>query len=368
MDNVKISNWQAVFLIVHTIFPTAFLTVPSAVAKNAYQSGWISVLIATSIALIFVFITSTISQHYPNKTIFEIAETLLGSKVSKLLGLLLAFYYFQTSFYVIYQFGDFMTAQILTETPTLAIHILHIIVVTYALYLGLEVIARTNFLIFGLTLFSYSISTLLIVKDMKFENLLPMNEIPFSNILLGAYAPLGWLSEGAIIWLLAPYLLNKESIRKTALWGVLLTGVMLTFTIIGTIAVSGVDQLLSLNYPSFKVFKEISVGKFIERIDAIFMGIWTATIIMKTILFMFGAVYCFCEPFKIKQRGPILIPFAILSIIYAEISWENTTTLNTYSAYTFPTFVLFFNVLIPILLFLVHLIKKKTASANSKSS
>ncbi|MFP3125528.1 hypothetical protein OH784_22845 [Ectobacillus funiculus] len=52
---------------------------------------------------------------------------------------------------------------------------------------------------------------------------------------------------------------------------------------------------------------------------------------------MFGAVYCLCGPFKVNQRGAILLLIALLGGMYANSFWRCTQHLDDYSVYTFPT-------------------------------
>jgi hypothetical protein len=52
-----------------------------------------------------------------------------------------------------------------------------------------------------------------------------------------------------------------------------------------------------------------------ENRACIFLNIEEHTIVDK----MFGAVYCLCEPFKINQRGAILLPIALLGVIVCKL-------------------------------------------------
>lgn len=70
-----------------------------------------------------------------------------------------------------------------------------------------------------------------------------------------------------------------------------------------------------------------------ENRACIFLNIEEHTIVDK----MFGAVYCLCGPFKVNQRGAILLLIALLGGMYANSFWRCTQHLDDYSVYTFPT-------------------------------
>lgn len=358
MEKVKITHLQASFLIVSTIFPTAVLTVPKAVGKYSMQSAWLSILIATVLAFFTTYMMATVCKWHQGQTIFQVVEKLIGGKASKALGIMLSFYYFSVFFYVLYQFSDFMTSSVMPETPSVVFQIMLVLQIIYALHLGIEVMARANAIIIFFALAAFALSMLFILKKLEWQHMLPLTEVPFSRVLLGAYCPFAWLSEAAIIWLLAPYLKHTDTVRKTALFGVLITGVLLFITILGTLLVYSANYIAFLKYPTFNVFREIDVAGVFQRIDVLFIAIWIGTMMMKAALFMFGAVYCLCEPFQVNQRGFILLPIALLGVMYATSSWRNTQHLDDYSTYTFPIFSLFFNILLPFILFLIVLLRR----------
>lgn len=363
MDKMKITHLQASFLIVSTIFPTAVLTVPKAVGKYSMQSAWLSILIAIALAFFPIYITATVCKRHQGQSIFQIIEKVVGRKASKALGIILSFYYFSVFFYVLYQFSDFMTSSVMPETPSVVFHIMLVLQIVYALHLGIEVVARANAIIIFFALAAFALSMLLIFKKLDWQHVFPLTEVPFSRILLGAYSPFAWFSEGAIIWLLAPYLKQPDKVRKTALFGVAITGMLLFITILGTLLVYSPNYITFLKYPTFNVFREIQVAQVFQRIDILFIAIWIGTMMMKAALFMFGAVYCLCEPFQVNQRGVILLPIALLGVMYATSSWRGTQHLDDYSTYTFPIFILLFNLLLPFLLFLIVFLRRsRTAS------
>ncbi|MCP8971315.1 GerAB/ArcD/ProY family transporter [Ectobacillus ponti] len=359
----KLTEWQVVGLIVSTILPTAVLTVPKAVVPYSLQSSWLSILAAAALALVVARVACAVCERYPGQTIFRIIERLLGKTAAMGIGLLLSFYYFTVAFYVLCQFSDFMTATVMPETPAVAFQILLMIGVVYAIYLGLEAIAKANNLVLIFSLFTLCLSAVLLFKEAHAGYLLPLLEMPFPNIIMGAYAPLGWLSEVTVIWLLAPSLVSGGSVRKTACLGVLITGAALLGVLLESLLVYEPYQLTLLNYPTFNVFRKIGIEGVLERMDPFFIAVWTSSVMMKLTVFVFGAVYCLCEVLGIRHRGPVLLAVALLVTVYASASWENSAQLSLYGKYTFPVFVYMFNIVIPILLLLVASIKKRSIKA-----
>lgn len=359
MQQEKISTWQAILLIISMILPTAILTVPSMVVGHARSDAWISLLLATIAGGASAYVAGTISIKYPGLTIFEIMEKTCGRVVSKVLGVTLTYYFFSSALGVLRQFVNFMVDTVMKQTPPIVFGIIAVLLVMYALYYGIEVIARVNQIILMTSFFIFALSTFFYFKEMEFDRLLPMLDTPFNRILMGAVSPLSWLSESSVILLLAPFLNHPGKARKAAVLGVVLTGLSMVWTVIGSIVIFGAEVLALFAYPAFNVFRIIEAAGFLERIDALFIAVWVGTMVMKITIFMFGGFYCFCQTFEVRERTLFLFPYGLSAISLSIVSWENVAEFNLYNMYTATSRLLFINIVIPVLLLIVVLWKNR---------
>ncbi|MEW9670468.1 endospore germination permease [Ammoniphilus sp. 3BR4] len=359
MQQVRITTWQVILLIISMILPTAILSVPSMVVEHASSDAWVSLLLATAAGVGGAYISGTISIKYPRLTIFKIMEKTLGRVPSKVIGFMMTYYFFVSGFGVLRQFVNFMVDSVMKQTPPLVFGIVAVLLVMYALYYGIEVIARVNQIILMTSFFVFLLSTLFYLKEMKFDRLLPILDTPFNRILMGAVAPFSWLSESMVILLLAPFLIHPGKARKAAVLGVVLTGLSMAWTIIGSIAIFGEKTLALFAYPTFNVFRIIEVAGFLERIDALFIAVWVGTMIMKLTVFMFCGFYCFTQTFGIREQIPFLFPYGMLTMSLSIVSWRNVAELNLYQLYTATSRLLFINIVIPAILLIVVLWKNR---------
>lgn len=359
MQQVRISTWQVILLIISMILPSAILTVPSMVVGHARSDAWISLLLATMAGVGGAYISGTISIKYPRLTIFQIMNKTWGRVPSKVIGFMLSYYFFSSGLGVLRQFVNFMVDSVMKQTPPLVFAIVAVLLVLYALYYGIEVIARVNQIILITSLFVFLLSTLFYLKEMQFDRLLPILDTPYNRILMGAVAPLSWLSEAMVILLLAPYLIHPGKARKAAVLGVVLTGLSMVWAIIGTLAIFGDKTLALFAYPTFNVFRIIEVAGFLERIDALFIAVWVGTMVMKLAVFMFGGFYCFTQTFGIREQIPFLFPYGMLTMSLSIVSWGNVAEFALYNTYTATSRLLFINIAIPALLLIAVLWKNR---------
>ncbi|GJM76967.1 hypothetical protein HMSSN036_91830 [Paenibacillus macerans] len=112
----------------------------------------------------------------------EIIETVLGKWVGKIVSLLLVVSFFSAPTAVMNDLGDFMTTQLIPETPIEAIIILFGAVVLMGVRLGVEVIARSAELLFPWFLLLYFLLVVLVAFNIDPRHLQPVLENGFPPI------------------------------------------------------------------------------------------------------------------------------------------------------------------------------------------
>jgi len=136
--------------------------------------------------------------------------------------------------------------------------------------------------------------------------------------------------------------------------GALLGSLALFLMIILTILVLGVDATANSMYPSYYLAKKISIGKFLERIEAILSLMWFVTVFFKIILFFYGFLLGLSQLLKLREYNLLALPSAMLLMVLTIIISPNTTFYHEVITWYWPFFDLTFSVLFPLLLLGVY--------------
>lgn len=83
--------------------------------------------------------------------------------------------------------GDFLLTYIIPQTPLVVVLIMFTFVSAWAVRAGLEVIARISIIFVALTNVILISTVLLLLKDMKFTNFLPIFSIPLKDFIQGTH-------------------------------------------------------------------------------------------------------------------------------------------------------------------------------------
>src|SRR5690625_896663 len=124
-----ISIHQFTVLVILVTIGDAFLILPATVADVANQDAWISTIVALVFGLLIIYLFITAGNLYPKLTLVQYNMKILGKWFGSLVSLFFFGYLFFTISLMLRELGNFITKQILTDTPIQIIHFLFIIVI-----------------------------------------------------------------------------------------------------------------------------------------------------------------------------------------------------------------------------------------------
>lgn len=362
IEGGRISSKQLTLIMISQVIATAVIFLPGISAKEARESAWISPVVAMVLGIVMAVVVVTLTLRHPGKTIVQYAPDIVGRIPGKIIGLLYAWWFLHLSAIVIREFAEFLITAIMVETPIIVFIIFIILVSTYAVNSGLEVVARTNEFLMPLVIGSVVMIVALVTKDMKFNNLLPVLEKGWTPVLRGAYAPTSWMGETVALVMLLPYLNKPREGYKAVIAALIVVCICLVIMAAAGVAVFGAKELGRMEFPIFNLARVIRIAAFLERIDAVVMALWVSGVYMKVTVTYYCGVIATAQALNLRRYQPILLPYAILLGVLTIVLYDNVIELVTSLGKVYPPYAIStFQFGIPLFLLVVSLIRGKGA-------
>ncbi|MDR9793212.1 endospore germination permease [Aeribacillus pallidus] len=360
LDNGKITANQYKMLVLLFTIGSSILVAPTALVNDAKQDAWIATIFTVIISILLVLMYIKIYSIFPNMTLVEICELLLGKWIGKFAVALFLMYAFILSGALLREIGDFTTTQMMPDTPIDAIHIVFMGVVVMATLLGLEVIGRSSEIISLWLFILLAIYFIAILPQIKIGNLQPILGEGMKPILFGFYhfISLSYL-ELIVFLMIAPFVNHQKGAKKGFLVGVIIGGILLTFVVMFSILVLGVENTARQIYPSYALARKIEIGKFFQRVEVIMAGIWFLSIFYKLTISFYAFVLGLSQLFKIKDYRSITLPISMMLIVYAIVFHPNIVHFFEFVHNIWPLYSLTIGLLFPLILLGTALMKKR---------
>ncbi|URT71806.1 GerAB/ArcD/ProY family transporter [Cytobacillus firmus] len=300
-ENISLS--QLLTLLINFLLGSAIVV---GVGGDAKKDAWIaiaaSVMFGFGIMLFYYFLISRV----PGKNFYELMEIGFKRPIAIIFSNLYAVYFLYLASRVVRDFGELIASAILPSTPIEIISLTICLAMAYILYLGLEVLGRTSEIftpyLFGflflltILLFASGNANLNEIKPVLGDGVKPVLKALFPTLIV---FPFGELIAFTLI---LPVVTNFKYCLRVSLLGVAIAGALLLFAMFLMIVTLGTDALLRSNFPMLSSAREVSIGNFIERIDALVVFIMMLGILVKGSVFMFaglkGLEYTFRLPYR----------------------------------------------------------------------
>ncbi|GAA3411419.1 endospore germination permease [Paenibacillus hodogayensis] len=360
MEQGRIAERQFTILVVMFIIGSSILLIPAAIAIHAKQDAWLSAIIGVVEGLAIIGLLHLVGKELPSPLLVESFKLLLGKWIGTLVSILFVLHAFFLTVFMIRYIGDFMATQIMPETPVEAIHIVFILLVILASRYGLETLARSAEVFLPWVLLFVIVLSLFVLPQLNGQNLLPVIKDGMSPVLKGTLPLLGIpFLELVLFLMLYPNVDGGRRRGRAFMIGGAIGGLLIIVITFMTIAVLGPYLTVRNIYPSFALTKQINIGQFLQRIEALLAITWFLTIFYKTTVCFHVSALGIAQVLKLKSYKTVVLPLGFLIVVYASIVYPNIVYGNQFAGMIWTPYASVPGLALPLILLAVIALRKK---------
>jgi spore germination protein KB len=357
---VKLDRFQLYCMLLITVAPVAFLEQTREAITFVANDAWLAfagaLLPGLIVAALYTDLLKNSRWPFP-----RMLEEHLGKWPGKLLGLLYVPFFILVCAYTLRVFTDFIETNVLPGTPISVFIVVLLLVSFLVLKIGLNALPRVcvAVTIIGLP-FSFLIGLLALGEQPDWGNLLPLGYMQLSHFFLATTA------TSAVVFKVMPVLTlgffvspgEKPLIFKTLFQVVISYVLLMVLLTVATIVNLGGEAARFFSFPAFSAIRLISIGRFIQNIDIVFIGIWILGIFAVLALFWFMMAYTTQECLGLSDYRFLLAPSALIIGVLAVQLAPNIIVLEKTIREIIPASYLAFFLVIPLLTWVVMRLKR----------
>jgi len=356
IENGEISNSQLLTL-VFSFLQASLLTV-NFIFSLTKQGTWIAVLAGFAASIPFLWVFTAIARSFPGKNLIEINDLVYGPFLGKLFSVLYLWFFFQLVIHYIYFFNSFWVTYIMPETPRAAFILMFTLVCAFAVWKGLEVIARCSFLFSIAVVLTTVFIIVLLIGNMKISNLLPIISFSAGEFLQSAFVIVTISFCDLVTFLMIlPYAQDKRRIRKPVLLGASLCAIQLLMVVLRGALVMG-PRILNTNSVSFAVVRVIDIADVLTRLDILVAIAQLVTVFSKITIFYYVTVSSAAQILKLRSYKHLIVPFGALCAVIAANLYPSDMEQVYAGTYVWPFNAAVYEILLPVITLIVIAIKK----------
>ncbi|MET3729254.1 spore germination protein (amino acid permease) [Fictibacillus halophilus] len=351
----QISPYFLFFILVGAQTGVGILGFHRIIAKHAGYDAWISVLIAGAvIQLLMLLMFHLLSAA--NGDIIEVHNQMYGNNFGSIMSGIIMVYYWMAAVSVLREYIEIIQVWMFPTLPTWVLSVLILILSYYIISGGFRVVVGICFVSGIYTVLLFFNHFYLPRNYVHFDNLLPILDHSFVDLLKSAKETSYSMAGFEIILMVFPFIRNARSSQKIAHLGVAFTTLFYTVGAITTFLFISEKQIQTTIWARINI-NALAKFSFVERFEYILLSLYLIKIVTIITLMLWASSRGFKLILKKKQKIPLLILIA-LSIVLCQLL-DNRYILNSFLDITAKFSIGLFYVYIPLLWVVFILLKKR---------
>ena len=339
VEKEEISAKQLMFSVACYMIGSAMIT--SYFTATTKQESWIAVIVGYLVSLLILGMYAVLVRLYPRKDLIQINICVFGNVLGRIFSLFYLYFFFSLSFLNTRVMGDFMKGFVMPKTPMIVFLIMFIFVCAWAVRCGVETLTRYSAFLVGISIFVLSLTIILLIKDMRFGNLLPVFSLPLMKYVQAVHTvTMLPFCEMISFFMFFPYVKDTSKVSMSLFQGLTIGFFILLFNTLRNASVLG--PLVSiLSSPNFEAIRFIDIGHVLTRTEIFYVGVLLSHIFFKVTIVYFATVTAIEKIFGLhsyKTIVPIVGVLIVLFSLWAFGSSADTAFWGTNVAAVYSTF------------------------------
>lgn len=355
-----ISLHQLTVLVILTTIGDAILVLPAIVANSAHQDAWLSTIIGLIFGMLIIWLLIKSGSLYPKLTLIQSIIKIFGKWIGLFVSIFFICYLFLSAAAHTSELGNFITTQILIDTPTQVIYFMFVFVIILGVRLGFQTIARTSEVLYLFVFTFLIILFTFVLPSVNIDWIRPILADGIKPVIKGSIVATAFPFMELIVFLMfVPNFKNEKHFKKGMLVGALIGGLILVIVVLLCILVLGESTTTRNLYPTFALARSISIGHTIQRIEGIIAILWTITVYLKITLYTYAFHLGIMQLFKLSDYRFLTLPTGLILFATTILISPNISYFNNMIANYWPFYDATVAILIPLALIGVFTVRKK---------
>ena len=357
----KITNIEIACVMFLCLFSCLLGIAPYTLVRISGIDSYISVIIGSVMGICLVLLFIYLFNFEDDKNIFDKNLFVFGKVMGRFVNFLMVLFLIVISTTLLFNTGNFVISQYLTETPLVLVILIFGMTIFYTASKGIVSICKISFIYVIIIVCLFVMAIIGLLPEMEMDNLKPVLEFGMKRPLIGGVVYMLLFCSPIFGILIIPKkkVLNSDKSKWFFIGSYLFVSIIIFMVAIVASSCLGKYLLMMYQYPAYITLKKISIFGFIDRIENFLSIQWIFSSFV-TIALLFVCIRDSVVSFKMKnvwRRGIGFVIIALL-ILLSSFVFRSNTIFNSYLIYIYPYILLGFVFLMFVIFFGVFFKKR----------
>lgn len=366
LDKGQVSGVRFMFTVTFFLQSSALLT--SFLAGVTKQDSYFPVLFGIALCMPLIWLYRTIMVLFPDENFIQILKRVWGPVAGTIIGAAYVWFFITLTGLNLTDLGNFVKITVMTETPHTVLTVMCMLTAVWAVRYGIRVVTRYSALFTFVEFFIVAVTIILVVNQIKFENLLPVFDLPPIKYIQATHIiatiPFG---ELVVFLMIIPNVkLSNRDATKYWFLGVGMGMLTLLVVLLRDIAILG-NTLHLFALPGLVTLRLVNMGEALSRMEILFAVALVMLLFFKVTFLCYISVIAIAQLTNIKYYRHLVLSVGALVIAYGLILHLDPVDHTASAQETVPFIWTLFEILIPLLTLLLAKVRHSAVSPGQKA-
>ncbi|WP_258112333.1 spore germination protein [Alicyclobacillus sp. SP_1] len=310
-----------------------------------------------------------LGNAYPEQTLFEYADNLLGRTFNRIVLAVLGVYFLELTALASREFGEVVITSVLQHTPITVTIMVMVLLATVSTRNDIGSFARILSFYMPLVYFPALVIVVLSLKSARLVNIMPVLGMFHRgsgwDAVIAVLIVAALYQNYLVVGLLLPFMYRIQSAWKSTLIGMFSAGAIYIIIMFAVLSVFGFEEIKNLTWPTLELAKTAALpAAFIERLDPIFLAVWVTAVFCAIFAAYFIAINALSHVFRLQDHRALSL--AVFPIIF-ELAAQPSNIVDLYRIIkTVGLSGLVLSLGYPFLLAVLHVLRRAHPAPSSK--
>ncbi len=305
--------------------------------RTVQQDAWLVVLVSFAAILPILLCYAMLANRLPGKNLVQINDAAFGPVFGKLISLLHIGTFLLLFVFNLNGLADYYVGAVTPEMPKLALVLITLLVTAYAVAKGAKPIALFGLLSLVVSVGVILFTSLLLLKDMDFSNLLPMLESPGNKYLQSAHIFSLTFTGTQVFLMMTPSLDPGVKFRRNTISGAAIGTVLLLIVSLRNTAVLGPTTALFASNSHMAV-RMISIKDILTRVELLVVISVLAALFVRIVIQFYAIITAMTAVFGLKSPRTLIVPVGGLAAVLSLVAFSSTVD-SSFAALRYHAFL-----------------------------
>lgn len=305
-------KWETVCILLNVICTKIFLNYPRLASEQGGTAAWLFSVYVSLLALGAFALISRLYKPFGGKDLLEVSECVGGGFGRIATAIVIIMFLGWTTTVYLRTFSENMKLVSLTVSPLSFVEVFFLACMIAGAYFGIEAISRFHAIAVPFVVIGFFLLMIGVSSYIDLNNLFPILGAGLDKIVIQGFPKVSVFSEILLLFILAPFLKTHENMKSSGLWAIALSSVSFIVSSFVYLTVFAYPTTLEKVIPIFHIARLINLGRFFQRVEAIFMVIWALASLLYVTVNFYIILYVIQKAFRLEHYKPLIVPVALI--------------------------------------------------------